>query len=269
MHGVKVCIVVALYFMFTKTIRFYTFLKSVSPFSGLWHVRINELVACKIIIFLVWEILRKFEDLSELVVVLVAEDDADPLVWLEEAANHSAIVKDLRSPFYNLLWIGAEEVQGFVIDLELLTLFETLVVRLPHSKDVFSVWEQDTADIILGTFYFFEKFFNNSRFSRYSFFWLTSEDEEYVLALFNQLLCLIVTGATHLFWWENCLIESISTAVKDADNKTSGQLAQASESSLKVEKRGLFLTIWHNHLAVVIPHHSMSTVVDYGQRPFA
>ena len=86
--------------------------------------------------------------------------------------------------------------QGFVIDLQLLTLFGTLEVRLPGTEDVLSVWEQDTADIILGTLDDFEKLGNNPRLSWYSFFGLTAEDEEYVLALFDQILCLIVSNAT-------------------------------------------------------------------------
>ena len=113
--------------------------------------------------------------------------------------------------------------QWFVINGDLLTLFGTLEVRLPRTEDIFSVWEQDSAEIILGFLDYFEKLGNNPRFSWDSLFWLTSKDEEHILTLINQLLCLIVTDATQLHWWENGLIESISTAVKDADNKASRQ----------------------------------------------
>ena len=206
---------------------------------------------------------------SELVVIDVVEDQADLVVRFEEAAGHAAVVKDLLCSLGNLLWSRAKKVQWFVINGDLLTLFGTLEVRLPRTEDIFSVWEQDSAEIILGFLDYFEKLGNNPRFSWDSLFWLTSKDEEHILTLINQLLCLIVTYATQLHWWENGLIESISTAVKDADNKASRQWTQASESSLKVVKRGHFLTIRHDHLAVVILHHTMSTVVDYGQRVFA
>ena len=86
--------------------------------------------------------------------------------------------------------------QGFVKDLELLTLFGTLEVRFPRAEDVLSVWEQDTADIILGALDDFEKLRNDARFGRYSFFRLASEDKEYVLTLFDQILCLVAGGAT-------------------------------------------------------------------------
>ena len=118
----------------------------------------------------------KLRELSQFVVADVVEDQADLVVGLEKAANHSAIVEDLGSPFGNLLWKRAEEMKRFDHDGDLFTLFDTLVVWLPRIEDMSSVWEQDTADIIFGELESFEKLDCNPRFGRDSFFRLTSED---------------------------------------------------------------------------------------------
>ena len=106
---------------------------------------------------------------------------------------------------------------------DLLTLFGTLVVRLPRVEVVSSVWEKDAADVIFGELENFEKLDCDPRFGRDSFFGLTSEDEEHVLALFDKFLCLIAVATTRYHRWEDALVEGVSATIKDADYEASGQ----------------------------------------------
>ena len=89
-HSVVVCIVVAYDLVLADAILLDAFLKLVSPLSGIRHVRIMELVTPH---------LRKIRDHSELVVMLVAEDQADLIVRLEEASFHPRVIKHLGCSF--------------------------------------------------------------------------------------------------------------------------------------------------------------------------
>ena len=167
----------------------------------------------------------KLRDFSELVIEFTVEDEADFLIWFEEVADHAGVVEDLLCALSNLLWEGAEKVKWFDFDKGHLTLFGALEVRPPRPEDVFLVWEQDAADIILGVLDSFEKLENDLGIGWDAFCCLAPEDKEDILAWFDQLLCLFAAGATQLHRWENGLVKGISTAVENTNDEASGNLS--------------------------------------------
>ena len=83
----------------TETKRFDAFFKFVSLLSSTRLVRPMELVAKRTHVFFVIVSLLKLRDFSQLFVVDVVEDEAELLIGLVEAADHSGIVEHLCSSF--------------------------------------------------------------------------------------------------------------------------------------------------------------------------
>ena len=97
-HSHALLIFVAMNLVVPEVKGFDAFLECVSPYSGLWQVRIHVNV-CEIRTISFRILIRKLRALSERVVVNIVEDQADLFVGFKEASDHSGIVKDLGSPF--------------------------------------------------------------------------------------------------------------------------------------------------------------------------
>ena len=85
-------------FIRTEPIFFDAFLHFVSPLSSTRHVFKHKFAFKRLITVTVRVSLVKLRELSQVAVIDVVDDQADPFVGFEEAADHSRIVKNLSSP---------------------------------------------------------------------------------------------------------------------------------------------------------------------------
>ena len=98
-----------------------------------------------------------------------------------------------------------------------------LIIGIPRAEDVFDVWEQNAFIFGFGLLDDLEELGGDLRCGRDALILRTSEDEEHVPAFFffdlHNLLAVVTFGCCCL-WWENTWIESVTAAIKDADDET-------------------------------------------------
>ena len=132
----------------------------------------------------------------------------------------------------------------------------------PGLEDICGVWEQDALVVGFGLLDDLEELSRDLRCGGDTPVGGASKDQKHVLAFHNAFISLFVgVAATGLHWREDAFVISLSTAVEDSDDEAVVFLAHCTESTLQVVERDLFGTVRHDNLALIVLHHSVSTVV--------
>ena len=154
--------------------------------------------------------------------MLVAENQADLIVRLEEASFHPRVIKYLGCSFdCKGLRKGAKHMQGLSHDQDLLTTEGFLEVWSPSIEHVCSVWEQDAFVFSFGLLNDLEELRSNLRRGWDTSIGWASEDQENILTFFNcYILLFIAVATTSCHWWEYAFIICLSATVEDADDET-------------------------------------------------
>ena len=112
--------------------------------------------------------------------------------------------------------------QGFDHDVDFLATVDFLIIRIPGTEDVSDVWEHNAFVFGFGQLNDLEELGSDLRCGRDALILGASEDEEHIPSFFfynlYNLLVLVNSGCCCL-WWEDTLIESVTAAIKDANDE--------------------------------------------------